>query len=295
VNDRSDVQNGTDTAAYVQNSGEKEHTPTPSGEAKCDYCGGITGHRKWCLAISQGQSDKIATAEDDERAYAPAQPLPSEPKQEREYRVHKAHCFRVVQPENEFMGCKYGPDEECPVRPAQPLPSEPKDGEARRQQLEQDMEGFIAKFNELVPTTPTDKPKHRDKFPLCDHATYECSFGDHVCADCGKYLGSHNDNLHDVDAPTPKPAEGELREQLKTLAYDTAGRLPTTKHEMILEAEQAIEALYNAKLEAAGERLGIYAPTMGKCGVCGQRPYQHTCDQALEAIQRWYGSKDNDL
>jgi hypothetical protein len=37
--------------------------------------------------------------------------------EEREIAVHKAHCFMIVQPENEFMGCKYGPDEECPVNP----------------------------------------------------------------------------------------------------------------------------------------------------------------------------------
>ena len=32
-----------------------------------------------------------------------------------EYGTHKAHCFMVVQPENEFMGCKYGQDEDCPI------------------------------------------------------------------------------------------------------------------------------------------------------------------------------------
>lgn len=36
---------------------------------------------------------------------------------EKEYAVHKRHCFRIVQPENVFMGCKYGPDEDCPVKP----------------------------------------------------------------------------------------------------------------------------------------------------------------------------------
>lgn len=29
----------------------------------------------------------------------------------------------------------------------------------------------------------------------------------------------------------------------------------------------------------------IYPPTMGHCGVCGQRGYQHTCDQAYEAVK----------
>lgn len=37
--------------------------------------------------------------------------------EEREIAVHRAHCFMIVQPENEYMGCKYGPDEECPVNP----------------------------------------------------------------------------------------------------------------------------------------------------------------------------------
>jgi hypothetical protein len=40
-----------------------------------------------------------------------------EAKQSREYLTHKAHCFMVVFPEDEFMGCKYGPDEDCPMRP----------------------------------------------------------------------------------------------------------------------------------------------------------------------------------
>lgn len=35
----------------------------------------------------------------------------------RELATHKAHCFMVVWPENEFMGCKYGPDEDCPAKP----------------------------------------------------------------------------------------------------------------------------------------------------------------------------------
>lgn len=42
---------------------------------------------------------------------------------EREYNAHKSHCFMVVQPENEFMGCKYGDDKKCPMykeRPACP-------------------------------------------------------------------------------------------------------------------------------------------------------------------------------
>lgn len=38
----------------------------------------------------------------------------------REYGVHKAHCFMVVQPENEFMGCKYGDDKKCPIYKERP-------------------------------------------------------------------------------------------------------------------------------------------------------------------------------
>ena len=32
-----------------------------------------------------------------------------------EFGAHKTHCFMIVEPEGEFMGCKYGPDEECPI------------------------------------------------------------------------------------------------------------------------------------------------------------------------------------
>lgn len=32
-----------------------------------------------------------------------------------EYGTHKRHCFRIVQPENEFMGCKYGEGKDCPM------------------------------------------------------------------------------------------------------------------------------------------------------------------------------------
>lgn len=52
---------------------------------------------------------------------------------EREYRVHKAHCFMVVQPENEFMGCKYGRDEDCPVR--KPYPKDPISSDHRNSLL----------------------------------------------------------------------------------------------------------------------------------------------------------------
>ena len=34
---------------------------------------------------------------------------------DKETATHKAHCFLTVQPESEFMGCKYGPDKDCPV------------------------------------------------------------------------------------------------------------------------------------------------------------------------------------
>ena len=34
--------------------------------------------------------------------------------------THQSHCFMIVQPENEFMGCKYGRDEDCPVRKPYP-------------------------------------------------------------------------------------------------------------------------------------------------------------------------------
>lgn len=37
-----------------------------------------------------------------------------------EYKIYKSHCFMIVQPENEFMGCKYGRDEYCPVRATYP-------------------------------------------------------------------------------------------------------------------------------------------------------------------------------
>lgn len=37
--------------------------------------------------------------------------------------AHDTHCFMVVQPENEFMGCKYGPDEDCPAK--KPYPDDP--------------------------------------------------------------------------------------------------------------------------------------------------------------------------
>lgn len=43
------------------------------------------------------------------------------PQIERDIRVHKAHCFMIVQPENEFMGCKYGPDSECPANKLEDL------------------------------------------------------------------------------------------------------------------------------------------------------------------------------
>lgn len=35
--------------------------------------------------------------------------------------THRTHCFMMVQPENEFMGCKYGPDEDCPMYEAHKL------------------------------------------------------------------------------------------------------------------------------------------------------------------------------
>ena len=34
---------------------------------------------------------------------------------QREYNTHKSHCFRDV--DGEFLGCKYGSDENCPVFP----------------------------------------------------------------------------------------------------------------------------------------------------------------------------------
>lgn len=40
----------------------------------------------------------------------------------REIATHKAHCFMIVQPEGEFMGCKYGLDQDCPAR--RPYPDE---------------------------------------------------------------------------------------------------------------------------------------------------------------------------
>lgn len=38
-----------------------------------------------------------------------------------EYEAHKSHCFMIVQPDNEFMGCKYGDDEDCPMKKNYPL------------------------------------------------------------------------------------------------------------------------------------------------------------------------------
>lgn len=40
-----------------------------------------------------------------------------------EYAAHKTHCFMEV--DGEFMGCKYGPDEECPVK--KPYPEDGRD------------------------------------------------------------------------------------------------------------------------------------------------------------------------
>ena len=34
--------------------------------------------------------------------------------------AHSTHCFMVVEPEGEFMGCKYGPDKDCPERKPYP-------------------------------------------------------------------------------------------------------------------------------------------------------------------------------
>lgn len=58
------------------------------------------------------------------------------------------------------------------------------------------------------------------------------------------------------------------------------------KDHALTEAHAAIVAWVDQKLENLSEDLGIYPPTNGHCKVCGQRPYQHTCDQAIEAILR---------
>lgn len=41
-----------------------------------------------------------------------------------EYGAHKTHCFMIVEPEGEFMGCKYGDDNDCPMK--KPYPDEPR-------------------------------------------------------------------------------------------------------------------------------------------------------------------------
>lgn len=44
--------------------------------------------------------------------------LRREEERKREYGVHKAHCFMVV--DGEFMGCKYGDDKKCPMYKERP-------------------------------------------------------------------------------------------------------------------------------------------------------------------------------
>ena len=34
----------------------------------------------------------------------------------REFGTHDSHCFRWDEYEQEYLGCKYGPDEECPTK-----------------------------------------------------------------------------------------------------------------------------------------------------------------------------------
>lgn len=45
-----------------------------------------------------------------------------------EFDVHRTHCFRVDEYENEFMGCKYGRDEDCPMKKEYPLDIEALSG-----------------------------------------------------------------------------------------------------------------------------------------------------------------------
>lgn len=49
-------------------------------------------------------------------------------------------------------------------------------------------------------------------------------------------------------------------------------------------------ALINSEVRERIDKLlntdyGIYPKATGNCGVCGQRRWQHTCDQMLDAVQ----------
>ncbi len=76
-----------------------------------------------------------------------------------------------------------------------------------------------------------------------------------------------------------------LREILKDLAYDSQGRLPTAKHEMILAAEAAIRQYYLDLLDAIGNEA---MPRIGHSGKYVRSPqsFQDGFEEARAELRK---------
>lgn len=78
-----------------------------------------------------------------------------------DYGIHKRHCFQIVYPENKFMGCKYGRDEDCPVKKEYPYITELRDKFADILELFADCDTFDETINEGCALNDWYCPRHK--------------------------------------------------------------------------------------------------------------------------------------